>query len=76
MATKHMQATIGFIRAQIGRDIAEGRYPGWFVNGDGTKPSVEEMIANLDEMEADGFEMVPCGCQVDEKGRCLGVTRP
>ena len=73
MATKHLQMTIGYARQAVARDVAEGRYPRLFTNADGTRPTVDEMYAALDEMDADGFEVVPCGCQVDDRGRCLGI---
>ena len=72
MATMHLQMTIPFARAQIKRDLQDGRYPLWLQTGDGDTASVEDMLAFLDALEADGYEYVPCSCTVDAKGRCTG----
>ena len=71
--TLHLQMTTEFARAQIRRDLAEGRYPRWIVNEGGPAP-VEEQQAYLDDLEARGIAYVPCSCSaLSAEGRCLGA---
>lgn len=66
MTRRHIQLSVDAIR--WGAAGLEGR-----LEEDGRPMSGEVALAYLRELKAAGYEVVPCGCECDEKGRCPGL---
>lgn len=69
----HVQATIGYVEERI-RDRVRQGLPQDYVELDGQPIDPETALLHLSQMRADGLRLVPCGCDCDAEGRCLGMA--
>ena len=61
---------MGFTLSWVKREVERGEMPLQFK--DGHKPSKEQALQKIKELETKGFECFPVCDNYDDKGNCLG----